>query len=102
MTKDQMLSLPRKYEGKYANFPEREVALYVDGEYITRGPASQARETCRFGLLTWGKTVHPSRITWELDTFFGSLGEGDVECLCWTSGVRLSCEEMLEWLDKTR
>lgn len=102
MTKDQMLALPRKYEGKYANFSEREVALYIDGEYITRGPVSQARQTCWAGWKTWGGFVGPSRITWELDTFFGSRGEGDTECLCWTSGIRLSCEEMLEWLDKNR
>ena len=99
MTKDQMLSLPRKYESKYANLPERDVALYIDGEYITRGPASQARQTCWAGWRTWNGAVEPSRITWQLDSWYGRRGDGDVENLCWESDIRLTCKEMLEWLN---
>lgn len=98
MTKDQMLSLPRKYESKWANFNEREVAIYIDGDYATRGPASHARLTCHYGFRAYD-VIHPSRITWQLDTWHGRRGDDDVENLCWESDVRLTCEEMLEWLN---
>lgn len=97
MTKDQMLALPRKYESKWASSFEREVALYIDGEYATRGPAGHALLTCRNGWKGWEEIISPSRLTWEID-YSGRGGDEDREFLCWGTGIRLSSEEMFQWL----
>ena len=102
ITKEEMLALPRKYESVYENGREREVAIYIDGEYASRGPASHARQTCQYGFASWNGIIPPSRITWELDSFWGKRGERDETYLCWDSGIRLTSEEMLGWLNATR
>ena len=100
MTKADMLTLPLKYESQYANGREREVAMYIDGRYLARGPARTARQACYSGWKGWDEVVHPSRITWELDSWEGRRGDGDREYLCWGSGVYLSCAEMADWLSR--
>ena len=98
MTKIEMLALTRKYESKWATKFEREVALYIDGQYATRGPASHARLTCRNGWKGWEEVISPSRLTWEID-YSGRGGDEDKEHLCWGTGVRLNCLEIVEWLN---
>ena len=104
MTKADMLTLPLKYESQYANGREREVAMYIDGKYLARGPAHTARQACCSGWGGgwggWYEMISPSRITWELDSWNGRRGDDDREYLCWGSGIYLSCAEMLDWLSR--
>lgn len=85
--------LPRYYAEEPAK--EREVALYIDGHYAARGPASEGEKTARFGFPSWNDLIPTCRLTWERDRGPFSY---DTPYLCWTSGERLSSEELLAWL----
>lgn len=98
MSKEAMLTLPRKYQSKYSADREREVALYIDGQYATRGPASHARHPAYYGYRGWEEVISPSRLTWEID-YCGRSVDEDTPYLCWGTGVRLTCSEILEWLN---
>lgn len=73
---------------------EREVALYIDGKYATRGPASEGERPARYGFEAITERVAPLRLSWELDR---STGGFDRPCLCW-GGERLTSEAFLAWL----
>lgn len=98
MNKIEMLALSRKYESRWSTKFEREVALYIDGRYAARGPASEARHAAYYGWKGWDEVISPSRLTWEID-YSGRGGDEDTPYLCWGTGVRLSCEEMVQWLN---
>lgn len=93
MTKTEMLALPRCYADALG---ERECALYIDGQYVTRGPVSQGLGPATHGWFGQ-ESAPPERITFELDapTFPGGR---DVRNLCWQSGVRLTAAEFVVWL----
>ena len=77
------------------NVREREVAMYIDGGYITRGPAGQGEMTARRGWNAgWGTFIAPERLTWELDR---NTGGPDRPNLCW-GNERLTSEQFLAWL----
>lgn len=79
---------------------EREVAMYIDGQYITRGPARTGRQSALWGWNAgWGNVVAPERLTWELDRYPARDGH-DVTYLCW-GGERLTSEAYLAWLKAT-
>lgn len=89
-------TLPRYYRDEPTR--EREVALYIDGHYVTRGPASMGRQAARFGWNAgWGNVVPPERLTWELDR----CAWNDRPNLCWGNET-LTSEAFLAWLDETR
>ena len=83
----------------YADEPtrEREVAMYVDGKYLARGSASEARSPASYGFKGW-ETIPPDRITFERDR--GPF-EYDRPYLCWCSGERPTATEILAWLRET-
>lgn len=86
-------TLPRHYTEEPKR--EREVALYIDGRYAARGPASESERTARFGFPSWNDIIPTCRLTWERDQNPHGWDRPD---LCWTSGERLSSEELLAWL----
>lgn len=87
------MSLSRYYKDQPTR--EREVAMYIDGHYVTRGPASEGRQSARDGFRGIGTTVAPARIAWELDApTFGK----DRPAMNW-QGATLSSAEFLAWLD---
>jgi hypothetical protein len=73
---------------------EREVALYIDGRYATRGPASAGERTARYGWPGGDEVVAPERLSWELDRFTGLF---DRPCLCW-GNEKLTSAQFLAWL----
>ena len=91
MDKETMLSLPRHY----ADGREREVAMYVRGEYAARDAASRGRDTAKYGLHSFDGFALPPEVTWELDV---PANGRDVPNLCWATGIRLTSEEFLAWL----
>lgn len=86
------MSLPRYYRDEPTR--EREVAMYIDGQYATRGPASAGRQAASYGWRGLVDTISPTRITWEIDTPTGR----DRPDLCWR-GATLSSAAFLAWLD---
>ena len=86
------VSLPRYYGEEPTR--EREVALYIDGGYVCRGPVSEGLRAARGGWVGWSETVSPGRLTWERDQ---NPKGGDRPCLGWASGERLSSKEFLAW-----
>lgn len=96
MTKEEMVILPLYYAAEPSM--EREVALYIDGIYVTRGPARQGEMAARWGWKGYSETVDPSRLTWELDRC--SWG-ADRQFLCW-GNPKFSNEEFLSWLNNVR
>jgi len=89
-------TLPRHYKNEPTR--EREVALYIDGGYITRGPASTGRVAALNGWKEYDHVVPPSRLTWELDR--PAYGDHDAPNLCWGNGTMTS-EQFLAWLRET-
>jgi hypothetical protein len=87
--------LPRFYKDEPTR--EREVALYIDGKYLTRGPASTGRRAARYGWDGGSETVAPSRLTWELDRTPGTLW-GDRPMLTW-GNEQMNSEQFLAWLE---
>lgn len=81
-------SLPRFYAAEPTR--EREVAIYIDGNYVCRGPASEAVSPARYGT----RCVPADRLAFELDRPWGNAS--DRPCLCWGTG-RLSPAEFLAW-----
>lgn len=87
--------LPRFYKDEPAR--EREVALFIDGKYVTRGPASVGRRAARSGYPGLDETVPPSRLTWQLDTAAHEW-MGDKPCLMW-GGENITSQQFLTWLE---
>lgn len=94
-----MSSLPRMYQGSGYQDREREVALFIDGAYVTRGAASAARIPALHGWRGWNETVPPARLSFVLDRCGWSEDPArDRPDLCW-GGARLTSAEFLTWLD---
>ena len=100
ITKEEVFSLPRKYMSPHYLNREREIAQYIDGKYVTRGRVSEALYPARFGVSGWNEHIMPSRITWEIDIQPGwEGGDFDSPRLCWDSGIILTSEELIEWIN---
>lgn len=88
------MNLPRHYKDEPSR--EREVALYIDGNYATRGPASTGKQAALYGWSGLSERVEPSRLTWELDR----CSWNDRPNLCW-GNEKLTSEQFLAWLRET-
>lgn len=89
------MSLPRYYATEPSK--EREVAVYLDGKYLARGPASEGEDAARYGWRGYNERVSKDRQMWELDH---NAGGSDRPNLCW-GNAKLTNEEFLAWLRET-
>lgn len=89
--------LPRFYAAEPTR--EREVALYIDGKYVARGPCSHAERPARYGFDGWNEVVSPDRLTFELDQNSWGMDtpeRHDRPFMCWGLGT-MSAVEFLAW-----
>lgn len=84
----------------YADEPVRrlrEVALYIDGKYVTRGPCTQACDPARWGFRGLGEVVSPDRMLFELDCT-PDWDPSDRVSLMWgRAAERLTAAQFLAW-----
>ncbi len=88
-------TLTRRYRAEPTR--DREIALYIDGSYVCRGPATEAVPVARFGY-NGNEWVVPRRCAFELDQCSWSAdADTDRPSMCW-GGPRMTPEAFLAWI----
>jgi len=92
-----MSNLPKTYQSSHYAGRAREVALFIDGDYVTRGPWYDAINPARDGFRGWNGTIPTARLTFQLDRRSDNVSpERDAPDLCW-GNASLSASEFLAW-----